>query len=144
MAPSSNREEPALALKFVKVEPFVENFHWPLLLSVKVMATPVMVPLSKSDAALAFKKVETASPVLVAGSSRIVVKASFAVNVVPLPVRLDDPPPNKTGASFTEITFRTKLPAPSSSPPFSRKPLSVTTTLTVADPLAPGVGVKVN
>ena len=105
LAPSSNSEEVGFALKFVKVEPFVENCHWPLLLSVKVMATPVMVPLSTSVEAAAFRKVETASPLLVAGSSGIVVKALSAVNVVPLPVKFDDPAAVNTGASFTDNTL---------------------------------------
>ena len=144
LAPSSNREETVLALKFVKVEPFVENCHWPLLLSVKVMATPVMVPLSTSVEAAAFRKVETASPLLVAGSSGIVVKALSAVNVVPLPVKFDDPAAVNTGASFIPSTLIVNVLVRVSTPSFVVPLLSFTSTLTIADPLVLGAGVKVS
>ena len=71
-------------------------------------------------------------------------KVLSAVKLLPEAVKLDDPAAVNTGASFIAFTVIVKLPVPASSPPFSRKPLSVTTTLTVADPLAFGAGVKVN
>ena len=93
LPPSSNLEKFAdtavAASKSVKVvPPLVENCHSPLVLSTDVMATPVakvpeMVPLwfpapsSTSVAAAALRKVETASPLLVAGSSRMVVTVSY-------------------------------------------------------------------
>ena len=113
------------AVKFVKFEPSVENCQSPLVWSVRVIAIPVTAPtVSTSEAAALFRNVETASPLLVVGSSRIVVKALSAVKLLPEAVKFDDPAAVNTGGSFTAFTFRVKLLVRLSTPPFAVPPLS--------------------
>jgi hypothetical protein len=54
------------------------------------------------------RKVETASPLLVAGSSRMVVKLSLAVKLLPLGLVRNPPDVAKTGASLTAVTLMVK------------------------------------
>ena len=83
LPPSSNRAEVAdTTPKSVKLVPSVENCHVPLVLVTAVTATPTALPSSTSVAAAALRKVETVLPLLVAGSSRIVVKLSLAVKLL--------------------------------------------------------------
>tara|TARA_B100001769_G_scaffold239505_1_gene205996 strand:- start:17 stop:421 length:405 start_codon:yes stop_codon:yes gene_type:complete len=114
------------------VEPLVENCHCPLELLTDVTATsctrslvgkPDALGCSSSVTEFASSKVDTASPTLDAFdiSSSIVVKLLFAVKVVPLPERIEDPPLTRTGAAFIGLTFNSITSVPelnSEVPPF--------------------------
>ena len=108
--PSSNRAEDADTLpKLVKEAPLsIENCQSPLVLVTSVTAIPTALPSSTSVAAAALRKVETLSPLLVAGSSRMVVKLSLAVKLLPLGLVRNPPDVVKTGASLTALTVMVK------------------------------------
>jgi hypothetical protein len=86
----------------------IENCQSPLVLVTEVTAIPTALPSSTSVAAAALRKVETASPLLVAGSSRMVVKLSLAVKLLPLGLVRNPPDVVKTGASLTAVTLMVK------------------------------------
>ena len=115
----------------------------PFELSADVIATPVTPSgSSTSSAESALRKLETALPLLVVLSSRIVVKFAV-VKELPLPERTEDPAVDKIGASLVALTFITNVFVLVFVAPFAVPPLSCAVTVTVTVPLALAAGVYV-
>ena len=111
--------------------------------SVNVIAMPPSTsPESASLTDELLMKVDTASPELETLSSLIAVNWLLAVKLLlPLSVRIEEPAPVKTGASFTAVTTIVKVLVELLSFGDILLPLSTTSTVTTAEPFASAAGV---